>query len=246
MKLLSLSVALFISLFTASVANAALVASVDGKTVYDTDLNITWLANANLAATNTFGLATNSYIAYDGTGGSVILNNGSWNSGSMTWGGAQMWIAAMNAANYLGYSDWRLPSTTDMGTPGCDYSYNGTDCGYNSTGSEMSHLFYTELGNKGFYDTFGAAQPYGLVNTGPFTNFQSASYWSTEYAPAGGNGWNFNFGFGAQGFDYKGYNYFTLAVRDGQVATAPVPASLWLLGSGLLGLISFARRKVAC
>lgn len=155
MKLLS-SVALFISLFTASVTNAALMASFDGQTVYDSDLNITWLANANLAATNTFGV-------------SGINTNG-----SMSWGTAQSWISAMNASKYLGYHDWRLPSTLqpDASCQSQDYGSFGILC----TGSDMGHLFYSELGGV-------ATQKISTVhnaNYDLFKNFKSDRYWSTE------------------------------------------------------------------
>ena len=60
-----------------------------GGLIYDDVLDITWLADANLASTNTFGLT--------GIGADGALN----------WSTAQSWIAAMNAAAYLGYSDWR-------------------------------------------------------------------------------------------------------------------------------------------
>lgn len=72
-------------------AHAALIDLHSGQ-IYDTSLNIVWLQNANLAATNTFGV---SGIAADGT---------------MNWNTAAAWIAAMNNTNYLGYNDWRLPS----------------------------------------------------------------------------------------------------------------------------------------
>jgi len=94
-----------IALFSAVNANAALIASVDGLTVYDTDLNITWLSNANLAATNTFGLSYGvNYGTYSNSDTTVINSDG-----TMTAAGAIKWITALNAANYLGYNDWRLP-----------------------------------------------------------------------------------------------------------------------------------------
>ncbi|MBI5783055.1 MAG: VPLPA-CTERM sorting domain-containing protein, partial [Gammaproteobacteria bacterium] len=39
--------------------------------------------------------------------------------------------------------------------------------------------------------------------------------------------------------------WYALAVRPGDVAVVPVPAAVWLFGSGLLGLIGVARRKAA-
>lgn len=198
-------------------AIATLIDSGDGL-ILDTDLNISWLKDANLAASNTFGI---SGIATNGT---------------MNWSTAQNWITAMNAANYLGYNDWRLPTVTDTGAPGCDFSYTDTDCGYNSNTStgEMAHLFFDELGNTAFYNTAGEGQQvgYGLTNTGPFTNFQNSIYWSgTENAADTDRAWSFYFDRGAQSTDDKTLGIFALAVRPTAV---PIPPALWLFGSGLL------------
>ena len=122
-------------ILTLSTASWATLIDRGGGLIYDDVLDITWLQDANLAATNTFGV---SGINADGT---------------MSWNTAQAWIAAMNAANYLGFSDWRLPTTPDAGGPfvfGWDgvqpYNYN---YGYNMTTSEMGYMFYVNLGNVG-------------------------------------------------------------------------------------------------
>ncbi len=209
----------------------------DGVTdaYYDTTLNITWIADANLAASNTFGT---SGIGYNGT---------------MSWYTANAWIANMNAANYLGYSDWRLPTMLDTGTPGCNPSTaGGTDCGYNvQTGSasttvysEMASMFYDTLGNLAYYDTSGnGSQPgWGLTNTGPFANLQPNVYWSgLEYAPIAGLAWYFNFYNGNQNALNKNNFYYAWAVRPGDVV--PVPAAVWLFGSGLMGLLGVGLRR---
>ncbi|MDP1637073.1 MAG: choice-of-anchor U domain-containing protein [Candidatus Nitrotoga sp.] len=207
-----IAVLLNINIFTSTGAHAALVSTLSGQVVNDTDLNITWLANGNLAATETFGV---NGIALDGT---------------MTWQTAQLWIAAMNAANYLGYNDWRLPTTTtDTCTPGCNFSFSGTAWGYNNPDtSEMSHLYHIELGNKGFYDTAGAGplSGWGLVNTSPFSNLQAGLYWSgTEYASDTGFAWDYGFDFGYQAFFNKNDLMFALAVRPGQIDTIPTAFS---------------------
>ena len=54
MKHLIKPMALSIALLTANAANAA---DTLGGVVYDATTNLYWLANANLAATNTFGVS---------------------------------------------------------------------------------------------------------------------------------------------------------------------------------------------
>ena len=222
-----------LALWCCGSVQAALLSRAGGQAYYDTVLNITWLANANLAASNTFGV----------TG--ITVN------GTMSWAKANEWIAAMNTANYLGYNDWRLPAVIDTGTPGCNAAYTGTDCGYNvdlSTG-EMAHLYYSTLGNVGYYDTSGnptgcPGDPnYCLTSTGPFSNLQPLYYWSgTVYAPAPGSlAWDFLFGSGYQGSTYQGLAFPAWAVRSGDIV--PVPAAVWLFGSAM-GVFGIVRRRV--
>ena len=219
-------------LLTATGAQAALQSRLGGLAVYDTDLNITWLADANLAATNSFGLARN--VDLGGFPGGSYINN----FGMMTWGGAMKWIAAMNTANYLGYSDWRLPATLQPDAS-CGSQLGGVSYGNYCTGSEMGHLYYTELGGV-------AVQAIGVThnaNYSLFQNVQSSTYWSgTDTAPA--LAWLFGTHVGAQYVGNKAATVFALAVRPGDVAAVPVPAAAWLLGSGLLGLIGVARRQL--
>ena len=203
-------------------AEAALVSRLGGAAVYDTDFNITWLADANLAASNTFGV---SGIAA---------------SGIMNWGTAQSWIGAMNTASYLGYGDWRLPTTLQPDATCANQAIvsHGLGC----SGSEMGHLFYGELG--GVAGTDIQTTHNSFLNL--FSNLQSDVYWSgTEYAPDSANkAWVFGFLYGGQDPDFKySSNLYALAVRPGDIAAVPVPAAVWLLSSGLLGLLGIAKRR---
>lgn len=237
------------SLLTATGANAALESRLGGAAIYDTDRNITWLSNANLAATISFGLDRNVDLGgipgVNTYGGSYIFNNG-----SMTWSGAMKWIGAMNAANYLGYHDWRLPETlpSNAGDPTC----NGR---WNCTGSEMGHLFYSGLGGVATLSLAGVA--YNSIadthnaNYSLFQNFQPTdqavqpnSYWSgTGYEFVPEMAWSFGVYYGDQSVIYKTGPAYALAVRSGDVTSVPVPAAAWLLGSGILGLAGVARRQ---
>jgi hypothetical protein len=228
-RLLGAVCATTISFFTAS-SHASLVDRGSGL-IYDPDLNITWLQNANYGA------------------GSLYDDGFSTTDGRMTFASAVVWADQLV---FAGYSNWRLPTVTDTGLAGCDFSYSGTDCGYNvntATG-EIAHLYFDELGNKAFYDTAGVGQQAGngLTNAGPFTNLQSNIYWSgTEYAADTSRAWSFYTDRGAQSTDDKPLNIFAWAVADGDVfaSTVPIPPALWLFGSGLLGLIGIARKKAA-
>src|SRR3990172_7999677 len=57
--------------------------------------------------------------------------------GRMSWNTAMTWADALT---YEGFTDWRLPSALNQ-------DGSGPCLGY-CTGSEMGHLYYTELGNS--------------------------------------------------------------------------------------------------
>lgn len=185
------------------------------------------------------------------------------------WGAQMSWAAGLNIAGALTYninsnyktdwekSAWRLPSTVDGYNHPWEEGFDGTTTGgYNITTSEMGHLFYTELGNLGYYDINGSIQiGSGLIKIGNppdnFNNLLSSWYWSgTEYEFSTDWAWLFDMNNGHQtsgypnGYarknDYMGYG---LAVRSGQVSTVPVPGAFWLLGSGLIGLAGIRRRE---
>jgi hypothetical protein len=207
--------------------------------IYDSDQNITWLQDANLAATEKFGVSEyNPDTSY-----------GIDYSGRMGWNTAQDWIAAMNAANYKGYEDWRLPATVEGPSWWGTIFYNGTTtCGWNNTSSELGYMFYNNLGNLGAYTYDGTLRDEGVrwTNSGPFAIPQDYASWSgTELAsiPAGCAIY-FYFRNGVQWFGPNdgGNTVQAWAVRDGDVASVPIPGVVWLLGSGL-ACVGVCRRK---
>lgn len=238
-------------------AEAALVSRLDGQAYYDDVLDVTWLADANLAASSSFGLAYNADLGdYAGDPYGTSYIEAIQTDGRMTWGGALHWIDAINAnggTGYLGFSDWRMPTMLDTGTMGCNLAYGGSDCGYNvQTGtaattvySEMASLWYDTLGNTANYDSSGNAQPGGgLTNTGPFSNVQPYYYWTgLEDASSTDRAWYFSANDGIQGAGVKNLLFYGLVVRSGDVSAVPTPAAVWLFGSGLLGLLGIARKE---
>jgi hypothetical protein len=206
---------LTISLLIAGVATsveAALVSRMNGQAYYDTALDITWLADANLQTSNAFGV--------DG----IVA------TGRMSWVTANKWISAMNAASFLGVSDWRLPTmdkNTDATIVDCATVFE-TACRDN----EYGYLFWQNA--------------VATANPGPFSQVQSAFYWSgTDFAPDPTHAWLINIVNGGLSDSDKGNNHMAWAVRTGDIANAvPLPAAGWMLLTGLLALSGIIRKRL--
>ena len=81
-----------------------------------------------------------------------------------------------------------------------------------------------------------------------FTNLQFGdSHWSSTDAVVlplrDAYYLNFTSGGGNQGQILKVSSMAAWAVRTGDVAAVPIPAAVWLFGSGLVGLFGLARRR---
>ena len=193
---------------------------------YDTVLGITWLAAANVV-------------------------------GAVDWVDANIFVTDL--LDVHGVTGWRLPKvrpidnigfnlelstngTTDRGT--ASTTTNGSDGGWRDSSrtpvSELGHMYYVTLGNRGVCD---AGLPWctvqigwGLINTGPFFNLERDIFWSSTGSSAfpscshsagfrhctqkPGFAWGFFFGLGTQGVvdNTIGFN-FVWAVHDGDVGT---------------------------
>jgi len=174
-------------------------------------------------------------LVYEGDQGLIWLD---YTSGmGVGWDYYKKWALELNASGVLTYNlnpgvkvtwngDWRMPNTVDGKRI---WGYDGTTtAGFNITTSEMGHLFYKTLGNKGCYDVKGKIKPgwihdaaWGLKNKGPFINLYADTYWSdTEYEAYTELAWAFNFSTGAQTntiFKHQGIRVIAMAVRPGRI-----------------------------
>jgi len=278
-NLLGMIVGAILSIGTAflafgGIANAALLAS--NNVVYDSQTNLMWLQDANTFRTQ---LASNPDLVSDiiaavpiiydtpngfdntGTSGQYSLSPSDFSSSfGMTWWGAQGWVGYLSSINYLGFSDWRLPTVAPVNGINFNYTslndptltYNGsTDRAYNitSTQSEMSHLFYA-LGNNGNFDISGnVLNIESPILADPFINMTKDSayslYWSgTEYGLDPKVSWYFDIHTGAQSAG-PGKNTFGngWVVRSVDPTAIPEPGVVWLVGLGLPLLLSAKHRK---
>ena len=205
---------------------------------YDTELNISWLAD--------FG-AVRSFEA----------------DGRLSWDGAQSWIAQLNTQSLYGFNNWRLPKVTPVNGQAFRYgnSNNGsTDYGVAATGqgwgkaSEMGHLYYVTLGNKGYCTPTPAGNDACTIQPGweqTRTSVPSpacrplCSGLAPKLPNRSNQAWYFYAYYGNQYYQTKDQQYSALAVRDGDVLSQPVPepTSALLMFGGLLALAAAVRRK---
>lgn len=160
---------------------------------------------------------------------------------TMNWIDANNWAAGLSVDGVYG---WRLANTLQPDAT-CDVQGEAWSSSFNCTGSEMGNMFYNVLGGVAGVNILSEVHS---ANLDLFTNIQ-ANYWTaTEFAPEPDSAWAFGIASGgSQGYGNKVTSYSAWAVHDGDIGASvvPVPAAVWLFGSGLIGLAGLAKRKKA-
>jgi hypothetical protein len=185
-------------------------------TVYDPETNVTWLADANLAAHETFGLPLCTPAADENPPEPIPSVA---RDGSMNYASAEQFIIKMNAyvdpisgivTGYLGHTDWNLP-TLDARCP--TYGCGGVS-------NPMGNLYYNQLNFPAVTLAGTPAVAVPDIAVGPFNHLLPFPYWaclgatiqdaciplpvlpilpSPSNEPGTNSEWGFSFGTGFQG-----------------------------------------------
>lgn len=216
-KIKSITAALCAGIFSlglVSTAHATLESRLGGLAYYDTDLDITWLADANAGAGSSFddGFATTD--------------------GLMTWANANAWAASLNVGGVTG---WRLP--TSLNSDG-----SGPCSGFNCTDSEMGHLFYNELGGATGSSILTSGDPdlalfSNIQPNGYWSGTEHAPF------PVLAWNFNFNRGNLFWDTKNSNLFAWAVHSGDVDASSVPEPGTVALMGLGLMGLLGLGRRQ---
>ena len=215
--------------FMSATTNAALV-DLGGGLIYDEDQDLTWTQDAGM-------------------------------SGLLSWDEATTWVGDLV---FGGFDDWRLATTTQFDDPTCSGDVRGdfffesrTDC----LGGEMELLTYlydpwtNDLFENLNRTRYWTATPYrdGIDPCIDYPAYEVECNITNDDGDREGFYWQWGFtGWG--GFNGPAFkttmagtaDRYAWAVRDGGgvlAAATPIPAAIYLFGSGLLGLFGVMKRK---
>mgnify|MGYP003383219327 CR=1 FL=1 len=184
-----------------------------GGLIYDDVLNITWLSDANYAATQ--------FAATGGTQGDL--------DGLMNWSAANTWASSLNISRFAGESltDWRLPTALNQ-------NGSGPCLGYNCSNSEMGHMSYNNL-----YDAGGYGISFTNLQSYVYWSGTTDSPGSVEYAWYYDFSSDRQDYYGTNGVFYA----WAVRPGNVALVPEPEAYAMLLAGLGLLGVVAKRRRR---
>lgn len=213
MKSLALIATLILNIFL-GICSAELIDR-GGGLIYDTVLNITWLQDANYAATSGYSP-----------------------DGHMNWDEAMAWVSSLqyyDPIRGVTLTGWRLPESKNR-------DGNGPIVGYDAE-SEMGYMRIINLGNyvlgpaeicitappvnTSFTDQNGKLveiKNLQITKQAPGDSNHHIAYWSRNgISPLPTHAWTYQFDCGNQAYSYKPSALHAWPVRDGDVGSPNIP-----------------------
>jgi hypothetical protein len=162
------------------------------------------------------------------------FNSGQDSDGLFNWMDANTWAANLD---YQNYDDWRLPS---MDVNGDTAVVSLNSCASSEAACQDNEYAYMHSYNLN--GGSGVDRSGNRVGDGGVTLFNiQNTYWSST--PAGTGAWNFSFFLGGQNVVPQENLRAAWAVRDGDVASVPEPATALLMAIGLGAIWMVRLRK---
>lgn len=201
-------------------AEAALIDR-GGGLIYDDVLDITWMQDANYAA-------------------SLGIPNGRMEAAAAASTAAD--LEYYDLVRGVTWSDWRLPSTVN--------SPSSIGWDVTGLSSEMAYMYYVNLGYQANHSGSPSDPPPTSSNYNPFTNLIYRGYWS-DMVPGTSDAWQFHFHFGSQDINggdlsrawfVRDGDVAATSTPTPPTSSVPEPTSLALVTLGL-GLAAIRRRR---
>jgi hypothetical protein len=157
-------------------------------TVYDENLGVCWLSDANLAGDPAVVKMLMPYLKACNKDSVPTINP----DGTMDYPTAQVWVCALNAYGWLNQHHWQLPATQPVDST-CS-SFDVGNFGIQCKGSALSNLYY--VGLRQLYPN--SVEPSRITVVfplvAPFFGLQPGLYWTSDMNNGGQATFSFNTG----------------------------------------------------